>query len=700
MSRDDASDVDGDITRAGDNPRSQGSSSSSATIAVDGLEYNSLTSNLDDISDGNLTELEEEDHDAPPTPRFMQDDGAWKNWSWVPYSVRRLLTAANQWSHGPAAARPFVIDPFLPVIQHAPLQLLDKLVDRLPALHKTDPARSRTLWHRSLVGAWLGLWLMTFALVMRAGIVAAEMADWGIPGDIGCGNTYWVPGNMCGLDGNDCRPFNGSGFAFRCPASCASYQVLNPRAVGDQEVVYKPMIVGGPGSGDNGSLLAYRGDSFICGAAIHAGVISNSAGGCGVVRLVGRQSAFAASKRHGLQSFGFDSVFPLAFTFDEGVGCPGAQDARWPLLAVSLVFSIGLSLFATDPAVFFFSIFTGLFWHVGLASDPPPFATIPGLLSNLVGKFLPAAFAAWVMYDKMGVRRTLTGLTAQVEKTVLWLGACWVGALDNYTFDGIPIQRLTPHDLAQQPGAKAALSIIVLVLVVVVGSQVWFFRQEGRLPRYLQLYALLSGGLLVSLALPGLSLRIHHYILALLLLPGTSMQTRPALLYQGLLVGLFVNGIARWGWDAVLQTASALQGDAQLGSPLPSLLEPVVHLANATMAKAVEAGSGLAASIAAAANTSSIAFSWDAPPGPRYDGISVLVNDVERFRGYFEDYSTEANPESMSFVWERTADVAAEGLPEYFRFGYMEGSSSDDYTKAGVWTAEGEWVPMKPGPSK
>ncbi|CAK7230474.1 hypothetical protein SBRCBS47491_007597 [Sporothrix bragantina] len=683
--------LDGDGEHIPRAARSEGSSSSDTIAAAEvGFER------PDERLDGNLSELEEDSDDSPPTPRFMQDESSWRRFRWVPYSVRRFGKKAAKWSRGPADATPFVIDPIFPTVQHAPPQLLDRLLDQLPG-SKDNPLKKRRRWRRGLLGGLLGLWFLTFSLVMRSGIVAGEMAEWGIPGDIGCGNTYWVPGNMCGLDGSACRPFNGSGFAFRCPATCAGYQVLNPRAVGDKEVIYSTLVVGGPGSGLNGDKHIYRGDSFICSAAIHAGVINNAAGGCGVVRLVGRQTGFSASNANGIQSVAFDSYFPLAFEFEQGVGCPGQQDARWPLLAVSVTFSTVLSLFVTDPTWFFFSIFTGLFWHVGLASDPPPHASVPALISNIVGKFLPAALVAWVIYDRMGPRRTLTGLTAQVEKTVLWLGGCWVGSLNNYTFDGIPIQRLTPHDIAQQPGAKLALVIIFSVLITIAASQIWYFRREGRLRRYLKLYILFISGLVVCMLLPGLRLRIHHYIVALLLLPGTSMQTRPALLYQGILVGLFINGIARWGWDSLLQTAAALQDDAQLGSPLPALMEPVIRLANATAgavaSSSISSDTFLSGVVAAVANTSSISFSWQPPPGPRYDGISVLVNDVERYRGYFDDMPA-------AFEWERPADVTEAKVDEYFRFGYMEGSQTDDYTRAGIWTAEGEWLPMAPGPSR
>jgi hypothetical protein len=345
---------------------------------------------------------------------------------------------------------------------------------------------------------------------------------------------------------------------------------------------------------------------------------------------------------------------------------------RWHLLAVSVVFTTVLSLFTTSPAAFFFPVFTGVFWLVGMATDPPDQNSVPDLITDVLGKYLPAMFAAWVMYDKMGIRRTLDGLTAQIEKTILWLGACWVGALNNYTFSWIPIQRLTPHDLEQQPGARAALAVIIVLLVTIAACQVWFFRQEGRLVTYLKLYLLFSAGIIVCVALPDLNLRIHHYILALLLLPGTSLQTRPSLFYQGLLVGLFIDGIARWGWDPFLQTAAALQGDAVTNSPLPVLLQPVVALG---------------------ASVSNITFRWQPPPGPRYDGISALVNDVERFRSYFNDHYDGSD----SFVWTRDTDL---GLNEYFRFAYTQGSQSWDYTRAGIWTKDGEWVEMPPGPSR
>lgn len=634
-------------THASDGERHD-ATDSDATVTVVGTDHPDAP-----IRDTPLVEDLEQDS-RPPTPRFIQDEGSWKRFKWVPYPVRRLVKATVKWTRGPPTPRRYRIEPLFPLVQHAPIVVLDKYLPRK--------------LHRGLaVFVFWGLWLLTFALVMREGLIAAEIPEWGTPSQIGCGSTYWTSGNGCGVDGVDCRPFTDGGYPFRCPANCASYQVLNPRAVGDQEIIYQPLVIGGPSEEGNATAV-YRGDSYICGSAIHAGVVSNTNGGCGVVKLIGRNSNFNSTTRNGITSIGFDSYFPLSFTFEPGIQCD-ARDVVWSLLAISVVFTAVFSLFVTSPAVFFFPVFTVLYWTVGMATDTPSHRDIPSLFTTEIGRFLPAMFVAWVMYDKMGVRRTLKGLTAQVEKTVVWLGAAWVGALTNYTLDFIPINRLTPRDLNQQPGARAALAVIILVLVAVASSQIWFFRQEARLLRNLKLYALFVFAIIICVALPDFNLRIHHYILALLLLPGTAIQIRPSLLYQGLLIGLFINGIARWDFDPVLQTDYDLRADAPMDSPLPAIGVPTI------------------------AGNASITFAWDPPPGT-YDGISVLVNDVERFRKYFYEGGVD---DVSNVTWVRDEDLR---VNEYFRFAWMQGSQRGDYTRAGKWDATGDWSQMAPGPSR
>ncbi|KAI9851621.1 MAG: hypothetical protein M1838_003215 [Thelocarpon superellum] len=581
-------------------------------------------------------------------------------WHRIPLPTQRVMGALVDWAMGPQPAWTHKIRPAFPRLQLA----LPRLVRRV------FPTRRHRLL--LLLAFYFG-WVLAFRAVVHHSAFPGSTVAHQTPTPVGCGATYWRRDNLCGVDGNGCRPFADRSFMFRCPANCLKQRVLNPRSVGAQEIVYRPLVVGGPPDDRLGLVQnsVYRGDSFLCSAAIHAGVISNHAGGCAVAKLIGERDNYPSTLRNGIQSIAFDSSFPLSFTFAEGTA-PGCEDRRWLLLAISLTFTILLSIFTTSPSVFFFSTYVGIYFHVGLASDPPSITSdYYSSLSLLLERFLPATFVAFVLYNYV-VYRSLLHLTAQVEKTVLWLGGCWLGALTNYTFDFVPIQRLTAHDLAQQPGARAALAVILVILLSVAAGQLWSLRLEGRLLPTLGLYTLLGVGLALSAAMPGLKLRIHHYILALLLLPGTSLQTRRSLFYQGLLIGLFINGVARWGFASVLETPAALLGDGRKHTALPAMPAPELAPTNIT-------------------------FRWPdlfesfppIPPDPArdrsanatYDGLSILVNDVERYVAY-KGYH------APTFSWPRTLP----DKPYYFRFGYLQGKVTADYTRAGVWTTNGSWI--------
>lgn len=609
----------------------------------------------------------------------------------IPPALQRACSATVTWVKGPNPPHVYSITPVFPAIQHAPLALLDRYF----------PKRIQKF---ALLLAFYTLYLLSFALILHASNASASIPGYGTPARLGCTARYWAEGNGCGLNGDRCRPFTNTTLAFRCPADCHKAQMLNPHAVGDQEVVYQPLVVGGPTDQQTGveeEILAnavYRGDSFICASAIHAGFFPAAQGGCGVLTLTGLQNSFAASTHHGISSTAFDSAFPHSFAFLPKT-LSTCTDLRWPALAISVFFTTLLSLFTTNPAIFYWTTFVALFFHVSLASDPPLQSSTPNLLSLSLGRFLPACFCAWVTY-RYTVSRSLQNLTAQVEKSVLWLGAAWVGALNNYTFDRIPIQRLTPHDIQAQPGAIPALIAVVLTIFSIALGQAWSFRQEGRMPRYLALYGTMVAGLLVMLVLPGLSLRIHHYVLALLLLPGTSFQNRPSLLYQGLLVGLFVNGIARWGFDSILQTPGDLLMGVNEGSLLPQVAVEVFN----------GSGVGLLGESIRFAFTGGLPI-WEESSERTFDGVSVLVNDVERFRGFGDAWEGEGG---WSWTWKRRGVGRDEGdgdmdgdvegadvtvLPQYFRFAYLAGSDTADYTKAGKWAVDGSWVEMEEGPS-
>jgi hypothetical protein len=126
-------------------------------------------------------------------------------------------------------------------------------------------SRTRLFTSVYLLISFLLLYLVGLALLARAHAFRTPAKSF-----IGCTSTYWAPDEACGLDGEQCAPFDNSTFEFRCPARCADTILENPRAVGNLEPVFVPLVVGGGDPRTGNASGVYRGDSFLCAAAIHA----------------------------------------------------------------------------------------------------------------------------------------------------------------------------------------------------------------------------------------------------------------------------------------------------------------------------------------------------------------------------------------------------------------------------------------------
>ncbi|EKV12786.1 LCCL [Penicillium digitatum] len=563
------------------------------------------------------------------------------------------------WLRGPTPAHVYHINPWFPRLQAAPARLIDQKF----------PRRSSQI---VLLFGGLIFWIVVFFASLKASVAGPDVPGYGQPVKLSCHDRLWSNATNCGLNGDLCRPFKNQSFAFRCPSGCAAAILLEPYVVGDQEFNYRPLVVGGkPSEVDSRNSGTYRGDSSICGSALHAGLIDHANGGCGILHRTGEQKDFHSIVQHGIESIEFLSSFPMSFQLSNEASSPDSKkiklikcsDARWSLFAFTLISTTILSLFVTSAPAFYSVTYFIVWFQVAMASDPPLVGSYYDLVSLALGRFLPGAFVGFVLYY-FCVRHTLNNLDAHWDKTVLWLGGCWVGALNTDTFDRIPISRLTPHDIQQQPGALTALIIVVGSLIAIAFGQAHCFRREGRFFPTISIYGVLVAGVLILVAVPHMNLRIHHYILSLLFLPGTTMQTRPSLLYSGILIGLFINGIARWGFDSILQTPGALLDGAKLGTIPPKIYPPSLTDAN------------------------NLVFSFP-DLEPHADGLSVLVNDVERFQ-VFRSKDGQPLPD---FPWSRTHPNEL----EYFRFGLVHsnplgGFWYEDFSPPAVWGADGNFV--------
>jgi hypothetical protein len=540
-------------------------------------------------------------------------------------------------------------------------------------------------------------WIAVFFSSLKASVAEQEVLGYGQPVKLSCHHRLWyvrLPqkstdpslvlfyfgkltifrsnGTDCGMNGELCLPFDEQSFAFRCPSGCAAAILLEPYNVGAYEYNYRPLVVGGKPSGfrqDGRNSGLYRGDSSICASALHAGMISDAKGGCGILHRRGEKNKFESFEQNGIESIEFMSHFPMSFILTRQASSSGSSEAklvecsdiRWTLFAFTVAFTAFLSMVVTSAPVFYSVIYFIVWFQVAMASDPPT-SGYYDLVSIGLGRFFPGAFVGFAMYY-FCVKYTLRDLSAHLEKTVLWLGGCWVGALNTDTFDRIPISRLTPHDIQQQPGGFTALLIIVGSLIVITFVQAHCFRREGRFFPMLGLYGLMILAVLILVAVPHMNLRIHHYILALLLLPGTTLQTRPSLLFQGILVGLFINGIARWGFDSILQTPASLLDGGKLGTVPPTIDPPHIEDQN------------------------HLTFSFQDLP-PHVDGISVLVNDVQRFQSLKPKDSSHIS----DFAWGRRFPDEI----EYFRFGYVHvntlgGVWYEDFSESATWATDGNF---------
>lgn len=204
------------------------------------------------------------------------------------------------------------------------------------------------------------------------------------------------------------------------------------------------------------------------------------------------------------------------------------------------------------PIVAFWSIFCIGFWHITLFSQP---RGTPPLISDAFATFFPALFVAYA-YWRAAWRFTLPAFRkAPIEATVWYLGSFWPGVLTNKISEHIPIDRLIASDIAARPGALTAVIVIAVVLIVILINQLRVIRKTGWLPFYLGWYVVAALVATVMALLPGLQFRLHHYILATALIAGTGIPTRLSAIYQGFLTGMFLNGIAAYGFDSILQTA-------------------------------------------------------------------------------------------------------------------------------------------------
>lgn len=511
--------------------------------------------------------------------------------------------------------------------------------------------------------------------------------------------------NACGLNARDCLPFEDKYYYIRCPALCDrggwTYSAIN---VGDQRIKYQGYEIGGGRNNnpdDNEMTLSkpYRGDSFICGSAVHADIISPIYGGCAKVNMRGFQTSFPSEEgKHNTHfSVKFDSFFPSSYVFVDFLNgiSSGCVDPRFLVITLNILF--GLPVFYLYKSIIGYWIVTIVgYWTLVLSFDPPIMAdphfpeTGYELLSIGFQRLLPLCFVLYVEW-KCSVKRTLE-IGSPLCKILLWYPFLWLGVMNNVTFDRLPVDRLTPKDLREQPGAATAVGTIAGVIFTCAIIQAYSLWKSGRFRKFFKIYITFICSLILLSLIPGLNLRLHHYILGIMLVPGCATRGGSAYMFQGILIGLILSGVSKWDFASIVETDFALlRGEAGASLPPPTLLFDV------------SMPHSLSWKIDANVTESETQIS-----NKYFDGYSLLLNDFEVYVGSNTtidiDLLFQNNLELSEMVQKALENSVNNTIPLYFRVARARIDSSvdnhGDYTNAGVlqWP-EGLWTPPLPGVS-
>lgn len=511
--------------------------------------------------------------------------------------------------------------------------------------------------------------------------------------------------NACGFNARDCLPFEDKSYYIRCPALCDrggwTYSAIN---VGNQRVKYQGYEIGGgriiyPDDSQMTLSNPYRGDSFICGSAVHADIVSPIYGGCAKVNMQGFQTSFPSKegKHNTHYSVNFDSFFPSSYVFVEfldGVSS-GCVDPRFLVITLNILF--GLPVFYLYKSIIGYWVVCMVgYWTLVLSFDPPimvdPYFPETGyeLLSIGFQRLLPLCFVLYVEW-KCSVKRTLEN-GSSLCKILLWYPLLWLGVMNNVTFDRLPVDRLTPKDLREQPGAATAVGSIAGLIFICAVIQAYSLWKSGRFRKFFKIYIIFIFSLILLSLIPGLNLRLHHYILGIMLVPGCATRGGSAYLFQGILIGLILSGVSKWDFASIVETDFALlRGEAGASLPPPTLLfdTSVPH------------------SLSWRIDTSATENRTQISDGD-FDGYSLLLNDFEVYVGSNTtidiDLLFQNNLELFEMVQKALEDSANNTIPLYFRVARARIDSSvdnhGDYTNAGVlqWP-EGLWTSPLPGVS-
>lgn len=621
----------------------------------------------------------------------------------------------------------------------------------------------------------MSAWLAGFVVLVNLSAFANDL-----PFLSSTDTFYPKDGVNCGIDAAYCLIPPSETFSFRCPAGTLSAILQNPRTIGPLQVAYVPLIVGG-GPDSNST---YRGDSFLCQSAVHAGIFSDTYGGCASIISTGIRTNFTESTQNGVSSTKFESTFPISYIFDKTKIIPNCRDLKWDILALNMCFSaLFILLFGggwhegkllperqkehkrkvsatlggegdggvaddasersspqieetslyiqhvtsdgvqeansrtttsvlsleSSPAsasgkgdsktevkwpwrrlfgaqLLFWVLSCIGFWHISLASNTrrpiPPVA-------DVFADFLPYLFVLGIFW-RFTFLQFLPWFDSMPIERLIWIWpAFWTGTLYNDIFNQVPIDQLTPTSISRRPGATTAVILLACIILILFMYQMWSLWRHRVLLPFIAGYSAGLVSIVILTPLTRLQLRLHHYIVGMILLPLAALPNRFSTVMAFILLGIMSDGVSRFGFDSILQNSADLLRDGIRGTGVPQFN---MDLYNTTFES----------NITRFANSDqtflTLTVSWNPIPSDlkqSWVGFSVIVDDVVRYVGPSTNYSFVIQKSSLAPRTNATYPFYLASVPHFFRVAYVNSfdstSAVGDYSSVGTILAGGFW---------
>lgn len=460
-----------------------------------------------------------------------------------------------------------------------------------------------------------------------------------------CGNTdkFWLGFNdKCGLNAENClEKFNkNENILVKCPAFCngggLTYDIIK---FADKEVQYEPYIIKSVVNDELTNLPIYRADTFPCIAAYKQGIISSMFGGSFSLNMSNNFPFDSNIKKEKDidGSYFFNSKFPASFTINPidkkfNHELNNIYDFRIISLFIGIFYCILIAIISFNSKIFYFTSLWILYTTIVLSCDTPITVNfkenlIGGsssaweLLSIYFARIIPLSFMIITIWFLIGNYTFNNEKIGSIQRIIFLIG-CWITGLDNLTFERLPIDRLIISDIKNQNGGIMAFLLIILIILscgIIQAIKIW---KAGWFKRAFFIYSILiflifwlgfgaSGILHIDNEFNhnGLILRIHHWIIGLLLIYGCKNRWNGAYLMQGLCTGLIINGIGKWGFASIFERENSIIRDFdEINHKINKPIDIIYDKFSNNITVVVDDNS-------------------------KFDRIKLLVNDIEIYEG-------------------------------------------------------------------